>query len=123
MSLDCSKLFLYMFGTCDMEYIIAGAVFMLLGAVASIGLNIRKGIKQNQNSPDKFSIKYLLNDKAVAFIHGLLFSVLALRFSAEWFGNEPTLALAALYGFINYRFANIIMKLVDKYFPKTKNGE
>lgn len=119
--LNYAQLFYYLFGTNDLTFVVAGGIFALVGATISIIDRARVGVKENKQSPYKFSMAYLLKDKWVEYLLGLMATFVAMRFSVELTGANVTMWLSFVYGFLNYRLINVFSKIANTLMNKIKS--
>ena len=79
--------------------------FAFIGLFISQGILLYRDIKKNPDTPDSFSMKYgwewikhnLYKTIFSVFFHAAVIFV-ALRFSVDWFGYEPTMGVAFVFG-------------------------
>lgn len=102
-----------MLGSDDLTSVIAGFVFALFGCIISIAFRVAKGIKENETSPNKFSIDFFWRNNWFSVLVGFMFTLTALRFSVEIGGASITMWLAWVYGFLNYRLGELINNRID----------
>lgn len=125
---DFADFLVLMFGTDDLTSVVAGFVFALIGCVISISIRVARGIKQNEDTPNKFSLDFYWRNNWFSFLVGFALTLSAMRFSVELTGAESTMWLAWVYGFLNYRLAelienkiNAIVLLMNKLSDKITN--
>lgn len=117
---DKSAFWFLLFGTDETTFILVGMIMALLGAVISILGRALKGMKQNPNTPTTFDWKYLIADKWLQFLLGILCTFAAMRFSVELTGTTLTMWLSFVYGFLNYRLGNIIGGMIYALYDRWK---
>jgi len=97
-------------GTTDIPTYLAAAVFALIGAIISLRIKASKRDKLSDNTPYKFSWKFLLQDNLQQLISGILLTFLAFRFCNEIYGQELTMKLAVFIGFGFNELSGIVEK-------------
>ncbi|MFH6966490.1 hypothetical protein [Flavobacterium sp. FlaQc-28] len=97
-------------GTTDVPTYLAGLIFALIGLAFYFYGKVKKRNALSEATPEKFSIKFLLQDNLVDIVFSLLAIFLALRFSVEYAGVEVTMFYALGIGwglpkFIAYMYS------------------
>lgn len=88
-----------MLGTTDVPTYLAALTFALIGAILSLRRKANKRDELSNNTPIKFSWRFLLQDNFQQFFTGLLITFLAFRFSNEFYGQDVTMMFALGIGF------------------------
>ena len=88
-----------MLGTTDVPTYLAALSFALIGAIISLRRKAGKRDELSQNTPIKFSWRFLLQDNFQQFFTGVLITFLAFRFSNEFYGQNVTMIFALTIGF------------------------
>lgn len=77
-------------------------IFVFMGLVIKWYIQIRKGVKTNPNSPDKFNLNYFIANNLFTKLFGIFASIIitfvALRFSVEIFNIPLSMFFAFLLG-------------------------
>ena len=89
-------------GLIPVVYYLAAYVFVFLGLVIKWYVQIRKGVKTNPETPERFSWKYFiahnLFTKLFGFFASVVITFVALRFSVEIFNLPMSMFFAFLLG-------------------------
>jgi hypothetical protein len=107
---------LLLLGTGDLTSVLGGIVFSLIGCAISIAFRVARGIKQNRNTPEKFSFKFYWDNNWFSVVVGYAFTLTMLRFSVDITGAETTMWLAWVYGFLNYRLGEFLNTRAELFF-------
>ena len=93
---------LFVFGNVSISIYLAAFTMMLLGMVFIWAYRIRKSMKNNPATPEKFSFKYLFKTSffqiIISLILGIVGGFLLLRLTNEIFGVELSAAVAVVFG-------------------------
>lgn len=103
--------------------VIAGAFFALIGLALNYLIKVKKGIKQSQNSPNKFSLKYFVENNYQDILLTSLLIFVALRFTQELLGVELTMWVAVLIGFGIDFIQDIITDKLNKFTDNKPRNE
>jgi hypothetical protein len=83
----------------NIAIIIVGGVFAMLGLAVNRLISVRKAIKENPQTPSKFSLKYFITDNWTSIVLSLLLLFVGLRFTQELLGVDITMWVAFGIGF------------------------
>jgi len=89
----------------------AGFVFALIGAILSLRLHARTRDKYSDNTPQKFSWRFLVQDNLQRLFTGFLITFVAFRFAPELLNQDFSMFLAFVIGFANDQVAGLIGKI------------
>lgn len=67
--------------------------------------------KNSLQTPNQFSIKFLMLDNIQRLVIGLVVTFIFIRFSVELIGSEPTIYLGLGYGLISDKLAGFLSKI------------
>lgn len=90
----------------------AASIWTFIGAVISLYFYAENN--RNKTSPEtpyKFSFSFMLRDNLMRLAIAFMLAVVALRFSVEIFGGEPTIYLGILYGISSDKLAQLLNKI------------
>ena len=109
------------FGGLTGWWYLAAAVFAMMGLFLRWYIRAMSGVKNNLESPDRFSWSYWWNNngkmKFASIFATAIVVFLCLRFSQEWFELAPSMILAVTIGICFDWFFAFIVKL-SKGKPK-----
>lgn len=98
-------------GTTDVPTYLAGLFFALIGLCFYYKSKVAKRDKNSKNTPYVFSLQFFAQDNLVAMVFSLVAIFLALRFSVEYAGVEPTMFYSLGIGFGLPKFVNWLQKV------------
>lgn len=101
-------------GTNDIPTYLAALVFAVIGALIMQLIKSKTRDKHSPNTPYNFSWKFLVWDNLREVLLGLMFILLALRFSVEFAGVELTMYYALCVGLGLQKVAQWITNLEQK---------
>lgn len=90
--------------------ILGGAFFSFVGLSLNYLYKVKKGIKENEKSPDKFSLKYFFEHNWRDIAITLILIFVALRFTQELLGVEITMWVSFGIGFGIDKLQDILNK-------------
>lgn len=67
--------------------------------------------KYSPDTPQKFSVGFLMLDNIQRLFIGFIISFIFIRFSVELVGSEPTIYLGLAYGLVSDKLASFLSKL------------
>ena len=103
-----------MLGTTDVPTYVAGLVFALIGLAFYYRGKIANRNKTSDATPYSFSLKFFTQDNLVHILFSVLAIFLALRFSVEYAGVEPTMFYSLGIGFGLPRFIEYLYTIQEK---------
>jgi hypothetical protein len=101
-------------GTTDLPTYAAWFVLAFIGAFTAILIRAKVKFKSNEETPDKWSWKFLIQDNLINLLVGFLITFIFLRFSNETLKMEPTAFGALIIGATNNELALLFMKFSMK---------
>jgi hypothetical protein len=113
-------------GGLSFQWYIAAGIFALMGLFLRWYIHTLQGIKNNPETPAKFSWAYWWANngktKIMSVFATAIIVFLCLRFSYDWFTLAPSMVLAVAIGIGFDWFFAFIVKMVNKK-PKAVPGE
>ena len=109
----------HLLGSQSIAWWAAALIWTFIGAIVSLYLYVEKNRDKNSpNTPYKYNFWFMLRDNLQRLTVGLFVALLALRFSVEIFGTEPTIYLGVLYGIGSDKLAQLISNIELTARPK-----
>jgi hypothetical protein len=95
------EFFSYFFGNMTPAYLLASMIFLLIGAVLSIGINVLGRGEHSPNTPAAFSWGFFLRDNWLRFLFNIIAAYSIVRFFSDIFpGLNFSMAWAWILGLI-----------------------
>lgn len=91
---------------------LAVLIWALVGCLVNLYLyavNTRN--KYSPDTPQKFSVGFLMMDNIQRLFIGFIVSFIFIRFSVELIGSESTIYLGLVYGLVSDKLASFLSKL------------
>ncbi len=107
----------------NLATVIAGGFFALVGLALNYFIKVKKGIKRSEHSPDKFSLKYFVENNYQDIVITALLIFISLRFTQELLGVELTMWIAVLIGFGIDFIQDIITDKLNKFTDTKPRNE
>jgi H+/Cl- antiporter ClcA len=96
-------------GTTDLPTYAAWFILAFIGAFAGVLVRAQLKYKNSQGTPDKWSLKFLLNDNLLGLFIGFFITFIFIRFSKEMLNMEPTAFGALIIGVTNNELATLFI--------------
>lgn len=101
-------------GSQSAGWYLAALAWSIIGQLISLRVGINKPAAiANPETPRKFSLWFAIQDNLVRLVTGVAIAFIAIRFSQELMGVEPTLYLAIVYGFSTDLAVKALSKLQE----------
>lgn len=98
-------------GDTDLPTYAAYFVFATIGAILSLYVKSLKRDPNSENTPEKFSWLFLIQDNVMRLFAGFLLAFLAFRFGTEFVGSTVTVFSAIFIGASTDRLAGLFENL------------
>ncbi len=97
-------------GTNDVPTYLAWFVIAFIGAFTAVLIRAQIKYKNSNETPEKWSWKFLIHDNLINLLIGFFITYIFLRFSQEALKVEPSAWLALIIGATNNELALIFIK-------------
>lgn len=104
-------------GSYKLSYYITFGIFVLIGVIISVRLQAHSRDKESQNTPLKFSVKFMIQDNILRIISSLAIVFVAVRLGEEVFSKVPTYGAALIMGLT---FDQILIQ-IEKIQKRARN--
>lgn len=115
------------FGTLTVFWYLSAFVFALIGLFIRWYVKTNMGVKNNPETPDKFSFRFWLQNnffrKFTSVLTTMLVVFLCLRFASDWFGVLPSMGFSVVIGLAFDWFFDFVKKLINKVPVKNEEGD
>ena len=101
-------------GTTDLPTYAAWFVLAFIGAFTAILIRAKVNYKSSDETPNRWSWKFLIQDNLINLLVGFFITFIFLRFSNETLKMEPTAFGALIIGATNNELALLFMKFSFK---------
>ena len=102
-------------GTTDVTYAISMALFGFIGVVLGIFINFALRGKSNPATPDKFNLKYSIQDNWLRYVISFILTLVFMRIMEEVAGKEVTTAIALGLGLASDKLIEVVFKVMNGY--------